>query len=94
MKTSKKTKEQMNYELQEKFPNLEIIGDYIGANEKTLIKCKKCGKFFTQKARNHAVGCGCIYCNSSKGENKIIKILDKFDCEFLFQYWLIFTPFR
>lgn len=54
--------------------------------EETLIKCKTCGKFFTQIARNHAVGCGCIYCNSSKGENKIIKILDKFNYEFLFQY--------
>ena len=38
-----KTTEQMNNELQEKFPFLEIISEYTGANNKVHIRCNDCG---------------------------------------------------
>ena len=38
-----KSTEQMQKELQEAHPSLELIDEYKGANEKTLIKCNICG---------------------------------------------------
>ena len=37
-----KTTKQMNTELQEKFPFLEIISEYTGANNKVRIRCNNC----------------------------------------------------
>lgn len=38
-----KTTKQMNEEIQEKFPFLELASEYTGANNKALIRCKDCG---------------------------------------------------
>lgn len=82
MKSIKKTKEQMNQELQEKFPNLEIIGDYLGANEKTLIKCNNCNHEWlaiprSTKSSKH----GCPKCGQLKAnyERALQHFLNKFD---------------
>lgn len=84
MKSSKKTKEQINQELQEKFPNLEIIGDYIGANEKTLIKCNNCGHEWlavprsVKSSKHGCVKCGHLKSNYEKALNYFLK---KYDSE-------------
>ena len=84
MKTSKKTKEQMNQELHEKFPDLEIIGDYIGANKKTLIKCKKCGYEWLAIPRSvKSSKYGCTKCGHLKDNyDKSLKyFLNKYNSE-------------
>lgn len=84
MKSSKKTKQQVNQELQEKFPNLEIIGDYIGANEKTLIKCNNCGHEWlavprsVKSSKHGCVKCGHLKSNYEKALNYFLK---KYDSE-------------
>jgi len=50
--------------------------DYINSQTKVKIICPKHGTF-EQTPNNHKLGCGCPYCNESKGENKISKILDE-----------------
>lgn len=84
MKTSKKTKEQINHELQEKFPNLEIIGDYIGANEKTLIKCKNCNHEWLAVPRSvKSSKYGCTKCGHLKAyyEKALNYFLNKYNSE-------------
>ena len=45
-------------------------------NNRTPIKCNKCGEYFYQDAGNHLSGKqGCPRCSSSKGELEIAKIL-------------------
>lgn len=78
MKSSKKTKEQMNQELQKNFPNLEIIGDYLGANEKTLIKCNNCGHEWyaiprsVKSSKHGCPKCGYLKANYEKAFNYFI----------------------
>lgn len=48
---------------------------YSHKDETVSIKCKKHGAF-NQSPHNHLVGSGCPQCASSKGEQKIIMILD------------------
>lgn len=82
MKTGKKTKEQVIKELQERFPNLQLIGDYVGANEKMLIKCTNCGHEWyaiprSVKASKH----GCVKCGHLKAnyEKSLQYFLNKYD---------------
>ena len=82
MKTGKKTKEQVNQELQEKFPNLEIVGDYIGANEKTRIKCNNCGHEWLAIPRSVRISkYGCTKCGHLKVnyEKALSYFLNKYD---------------
>ena len=78
MKSSKKTKEQLNQELQKNFPNLEIIGDYLGANEKTLIKCNNCGHEWyaiprsVKSSKHGCPKCGYLKANYEKAFNYFI----------------------
>ena len=84
MKSSKKTKEQMNQELQEKFPNLEIIGEYLGANEKTLIRCNNCHHEWSAIPRSVKISKhGCVKCGHLKAnyEKAIKYFLSKYDSE-------------
>lgn len=84
MKSTKKTKEQMNLELQKIFPNLELIGDYTGANDKTLIRCKNCNHEWlavprSVKSSKH----GCVKCGHLKTnyEKSLNHFLNKYDSE-------------
>lgn len=82
MATKRKTTQQMNQELQEKFPFLEIISEYTGANNKVTIRCNDCK--FTWEAIPRAVlnsKCGCKNCKlaSKKLDTSLRKFLEKFD---------------
>lgn len=52
------------------------------------IYCKKCKKFFYQKAEYHLSGSGCIFCNESKGEAKVAKYLDRLGVRY--ERWRVF----
>ena len=52
--------------------------DYKNARKKIKIKCNKCKKIFEQAPFNHLNGCGCPFCKSSKGEEKIRKLLEEY----------------
>jgi uncharacterized protein YbaR (Trm112 family) len=49
--------------------------EYKGAWKKVKIICNKCKRMFEMRARLHLSGQGCPYCNLSKGEEEIRKIL-------------------
>jgi predicted nucleic-acid-binding Zn-ribbon protein len=59
---------------------------YINTKTKVLIKCKRCGKEFWQTPSDHLSGKGCPYCNTSKLENSVYKILKENNINFLQQY--------
>lgn len=77
-----KTTKQMNEEIQEKFPFLELASEYTGANNKALIRCKDCG-YEWQAIPRSVVNSkhGCPKCKVSKAKEKISlqKFLMKYD---------------
>ena len=54
---------------------------YLDIFNPIIIKCPKHGEFF-QIPLNHYRGSGCLKCNSSRGENTIRLILEKFSLKF------------
>lgn len=58
---------------------------YIKNNKKVIITCRKHGDF-EQTPNTHLRGRGCPKCNNSKGENKVIEILNSIKIEYLYQY--------
>ena len=79
-----KTTEQMQQELQNKFPFLELAEDYKGANEKILIRCKDCGyewKAIPRSVLNSKHGCSKCKLNQSKHERAKQNFLKKLDTE-------------
>jgi hypothetical protein len=63
----KKTTEMYLTDLFKKFPNNKEKYDYAstvytGCSDPITVFCKKCGKYFTQKASYHLAGCGCRIC--------------------------------
>lgn len=80
----KKTKSEVNQKLQEKFPFLEIVGDYIGANNKTLIRCNDCGYEWEAVPRSVISSkCGCKKCKteSNRIQNSLNKFLAQYNSE-------------
>ena len=73
-----------------KLPNdIILIDDYINSFHKTLYKCKKCN--FQWKTKPYYIsdrGCGCPKCSKSKGERKIIEILDKYNINYTEEYFI------
>lgn len=61
------------------------IVDYKHSQKYVTITCKKHGNF-KQKPNCHLNGQGCPSCKLSKGENKIVDILDKLNIKYLKQY--------
>lgn len=77
-----KTTEQMNRELQEKFPFLKLIGEYTGANNKSLIRCNDCGHEWEAVPRSVAASKnGCPKCKAAKNkvDNSLKNFLEKYD---------------
>ena len=52
--------------------------DYKNTRTKIRIFCKKCNQSFSQTPMKHLCGRGCPFCKKSKGENRILNILNKF----------------
>lgn len=84
-----KTTQQMEMELQKKFPFLKIISEYTGANNKVKILCTKCGTQWEAIPRSVAKSqCGCKFCQLAESKHrqahdKFFKQLDKDKFELL-----------
>jgi len=59
--------------------------DYVNCKTKVKIICKEHGVFL-QNPSSHVRGCGCPICRCSKGELKIIKILEENNIRYIPQY--------
>lgn len=59
--------------------------NYINADIPVKIKCNNCNRIFYQTPQNHLKGKGCKYCNQSKNEKYIMKLLDSRKIEFITQ---------
>lgn len=72
----------------------EIHGDnyiyfkdtYINTNENTKIKHIKCNKTFTRRVSKHLEGQKCPHCKYSKGEERLIEFLIKFNIEYVREF--------
>lgn len=51
-KSVKKTQEQIQNELHTVYPNIDIISEYTGANDKVILKCNDCGYSWKTVARS------------------------------------------
>jgi hypothetical protein len=58
--------------------------EYISNSSKIEIICPNHGSFM-QRPDDHLRGCGCPYCNNSKGENQVKRILSEQGIEFIEQ---------
>ena len=59
--------------------------NYIKNQIKVIIECPIHGEF-EQNPLSHIQGCGCPYCNESKGEKEIVKYLDKNEISYYRQH--------
>ena len=81
-RNTKKTKEEAQNEIWERFPYIDIISEYTGANDKVLLHCNNCGHEWQTTARSVATSKrGCPQCgvrNATKERSKEY-FLSKFD---------------
>ena len=61
---------------------LKVVGKYTGNENDIECKCLKCNRNWTQTANNLKRGNGCPYCNESKGEKEVRRILEKYEIPF------------
>ncbi len=69
-KKNTKTHEQFIYELNNKNPDIFVIGKYITRKTKLLVKCKKCGAEWETAPANLLAGHGCMKCSPYKNTLK------------------------
>ena len=62
--------------------------NYVNNKTPVKIKCKKCGRTFTQTPQGHLSGRGCPFCNESKLEKKVMDLLDSNGIEYIYQWHL------
>ena len=65
--------------------NIIILGEYSGSEGHILCRCKICGKQWSPIARSLKNGQGCPNCIISKGERRIMNILDNKSIKYIFQ---------
>lgn len=69
---------------------IEIIGEYVNAHTKILVKCKKCNRewyVIPNNALNRGISCTCNKKdNISKGETIIFDTLSKHEINFIYQF--------
>ena len=81
-----KTHEEFIKEMNEINPNIEILGEYLGALTSIKCRCKIDGHEWTPIPSSLLSGHGCPKCNSSKGEKAIAKHLKDNDMDFIEQH--------
>ena len=65
-KSQKRTQEQFVTELYDINPQIEVLGQYINANTKLAIRCRKCGKEWSACPHDLLRGHGCPICRRAK----------------------------
>ena len=74
-------------EMNNKHPNIEVIGKYVNSHKPIRCKCKTCGTVWDGIAFNILKGlCGCPLCNSSVGERMIAEYLNSKQIKYYRQY--------
>ena len=64
-----KTDEQFRSEVAEKYPDIEIVGEYRGVHEHVEVRCRECGREWKTTPNRILRGCGCRSCKL-KGPRK------------------------
>lgn len=80
-----KTHEQYVAELAVVNQDVEVIGEYLGANIPILHRCKIDGHEWNAQPANLLNGYGCPQCNESSGERKVRQWLQNHNIEYVFQ---------
>lgn len=66
-RNTKKSQEEIQQKIWNRFPNIQILSDYIGANNKVVLKCTNCGYQWETTARSVAQSKhGCPQCGVEK----------------------------
>lgn len=73
-------------QLMDKNPNIELISEYNGRNNKIKVKCKTHGCEWFVLPNNAFKTTGCHMCNDTIGEKKVSEVLDSMNIEYLPQY--------
>lgn len=82
----KKSQEDFEKEMLDISPNISVIGKYIGCQNPIRVMCKKCGNIWDVTPQSLIIAkSGCPSCSNSKGENKIMNVLDSLGVEYKFQ---------
>lgn len=82
--SNKKTTEKFKQEVYDLVQNqYEVVGEYIGSNDKIKMKHNKCGRLFEMEPNNFLHGHRCPRCKYSKGEEYITKFLDKHSIHYI-----------
>jgi len=72
-----KTTEYFKWELSKINKDIEVIGEYVKANNLIKLKCKICMNEWENTPSHLLDGQGCPKCNSSKGEKEVERVLKK-----------------
>ncbi len=74
----KKTNEEYIKEVEEKNPNVEVVGEYIDSKTKIDYRCKKCGDIFSSFPSNILKGHGCKKCSVIENSQKRMMTLEEY----------------
>ena len=66
----KRTQQQFEQELAEKFPDLKVVGTYSGASTKVKIECKVCNYCWDIRPHDLLRGKGCPQCRKRKAKTQ------------------------
>lgn len=75
--------------LNERNPNVMLVGDYTGVSKKANFKCLICANEWSATFSSVAGGRGCPSCTASKGEALIQSALDSLGSEYYYQHSFI-----
>lgn len=75
----------LKWEMSQCNDRVDILSDFQGLQNKVDCKCKKCGHEWSATPANLLKGHGCPECSISLGEEKIKKLLEKYDIEYEIQ---------
>lgn len=83
--SKRKTHEDYVAEVTMKNPNIEVVGKYVGANEKIEHRCLICNYEWYTTPTNILSGTGCSLCHESSGERHVRQWLEKNNIVYVFQ---------
>ena len=65
LKSRKRTTDDFINLMKEVNPNIEILGEYIRSDQKTLVRCKSCGHEWPAPPSRLLLGSGCPVCSGN-----------------------------
>lgn len=84
----RKTHEQAQKDISQKYPTIKMLGRYVNCNSKIDFKCLTCGTVWTAKYKDvFKGGTGCPHCRSSIGEFNIATYLNDNNINYIRQHY-------